>query len=298
MTVTVRRSYVDGRHGQMHVRIAGSATADKPPLLCIHMSPMTGRVFERFLGEMGDDRLAIAFDTPGFGLSDPPPAPPFIEDYAKDLLAGLDALGVTGAFDVMGYHTGSMTSVALSLLAPSRVRRILMVSAPVIYEDERKQFKTYYAHRAPQADGSHLVKRWQGFVYHHLRPGVMLEEVSDVFRDALMGGNIEWWGHHAAFEHDLAANLVQVSKPVLIFNPGDDLDLQTRRAVGMAKNSQIIELPAWGHGFLDHHTRDAAQLARAFFDAADGAEFSAIAVPESARGQRYPERVGSFPPAA
>lgn len=46
-----------------------------------------------------------------------------------------------------------------------------MVSAPVFTDDERAAFHGYYAHRKPQPDGRHLVKRWKGFLYHHLRPG-------------------------------------------------------------------------------------------------------------------------------
>lgn len=296
MTVVVRRSYVDGRQGQMHVRTAGARDGRHPPLVCIHMSPMTGRVYEQFLGEIGEDRFGIAFDTPGFGLSDPAPAPPRIEDYAQDILSGIDALGIRGPFDLMGYHTGSMISVALARHAPMRVRRIIMVSAPIFPPEEREQFRKYYGHREPDAEGAYLLKRWKGFYYHHMRPGVTIDKIAAAFSDALLGGEIEWWGHRAAFEYDLADDLAGVSQVVLILNPGDDLDIQTRRARGLAVNSRILEVPGWGHGFLDLHTAEAAALARAFLDAEDQAPFARIAVPPSAVGPRYPERIGSFPP--
>lgn len=298
MTTEVRRAYVDGRYGQMHVRLANAGCRDRPPLVCIHMSPMSGRVYEKFLGEIGEDRMGIAFDTPGFGLSDAPPAPPGIEDYAQAILSGMDALGISTSFDLMGYHTGSMTSVALAMHAPARVRRIIMISAPIFTVEERKEFHRYYAHSEPALDGSHLVKRWQGFAYHYLRPGATLEYVADVFRDVLLGGQIEWWGHRAAFEYELAKDLPRLTQPVLILNPGDDLDMQTRRAADMATLSHTLEVPGWGHGFLDAHTAEAAALTRAFLDASDDAPFANIAVPASAAAPRYPERVGSFPPAA
>lgn len=298
MTVRVRRSYVDGRQGQMHVRMAAPAAPGRPPVICIHMSPMTGRVFEAFLGVIGEDRRAIAFDTPGFGMSDAAAAPPRIEDYALDILSGIDALGIDGPFDLMGYHTGSMTSVAIARQAPERVRRIVMVAAPIFPPDERAQFNRYYAHRVPDLDGQHLVQRWKGFVHYHLRPGVTLEDVADVFRDALMGGRIEWWGHRAAFEYELADNLARVTQPVLILNPGDDLDVQTRRAEGLAARARILELPGWGHGFLDQHTAEAAALLRTFLDAPDAEPFARVAAPPSALGPRFPAREGSFPPDA
>ena len=260
------------------------------------MSPMTGRAYQRFLGEIGADRFAIAFDTPGFGLSDPAPSPPRIEDYAQDILSGIDALGIRGPIDLMGYHTGAMISVALARHAPTRVRRIIMVSAPIFPPQEREQFRRHYAHRQPDAEGSHLLRRWSGFYYHHMRPGVTIGQIADAFSDALLGGEIEWWGHRAAFEYELADELAKVSQVVLILNPGDDLDIQTRRAAGLAVNSRILEVPGWGHGFLDLHTADAAALARAFLDASDRAPFAHVAVPPSASGPRYPARAGSFPP--
>ncbi len=298
----VDRSYADGPYGQMHVRIARPAAAATvavaTPLLCIHMSPMTGRVFAPLLARMGTDRIALAFDTPGFGMSDAPPSPPAIEDYARALLAGLDALGIAGPVDLMGYHTGSMISVALATLAPERVRRLLMVSAPIFPEAERREFRAYYARREPEADGSHILRRWTGFLHHHLRPGVTVSEVNDAFRDALLGGNTEWWGHRAAFDYDLAADLARVGQPVLILNTGDDLDQQTRRADGVAAHSRILEVPGWGHGFIDRHAADVETVARAYLDAADGAEFATVTAPPSALGPRYPERTGSFAPSA
>ncbi len=294
----VIRSYVDGPHGQMHVRIARPQTPIATPLMCIHMSPMTGRIFEPLLAEMGEDRIAVAFDTPGFGMSDPPSGPPAIADYARDLLAGLGTLGIAGPIDLMGYHTGSMIAVAIAQLASERVRRLLMVSAPIFPDDERREFREHYRHREPEADGSHVLRRWMGFVYHHLRPGVSLSEVNDAFRDALLAGNIEWWGHHAAFNYDLAADLAEITQPVLILNTGDDLDQQTRRANGVAARSIILEVPGWGHGFIAQHTADVARLARSYLDAADSREFASVDVPASASGPRYPERVGSFPPPA
>ena len=74
----VRRTYVETRFGQLHLRIAQPAAASRPALICFHMSPMSGRIYENFLAKIGTDRVAIAADTPGFGMSDAPPAPPEI----------------------------------------------------------------------------------------------------------------------------------------------------------------------------------------------------------------------------
>lgn len=297
MTATVRRAYVDGPHGQMHLRITGTESRDRPPLVCIHMSPMSGRVFETFLAHAGRDRLALAFDTPGFGLSDAPSAPPTIGDYADALLAGLTAAGIAGPVDLMGYHTGSMIAVEMALRAPDRIRRLIMIAAPIITDEERQQFRDFYREKPATADGSHILSRWQGFYYHHARPEADVEEISERFPDALLGGRKSAWGHQAAFAHDLAGRLPLVHQPVLIWTTGDDLDVQTRRADGRALYAQRLELPGWGHGFLDLFPNDAAELVSAFLDAPDADPFGSLGpLPASSQGPRYPARVGAFRP--
>jgi pimeloyl-ACP methyl ester carboxylesterase len=251
----LERGYVRSRHGQVHYRIArppeaaspgtgSSARAGAPPaLVCLHMSPMSGRVYEPLLRDIGRSRVVVAFDTPGFGMSDPPAAPPEIEDYADDILAAIAALGIDGPVDVMGYHTGSLISVAMANRAPARVRRLVMVSAPVFTPTEKEAFHRHYGHVPPDREGAHLVRRWKGLLYWHERPGTSLDDVADAFRDMLLGGRVEWWGHRAAFEYDLAGGLARLAQPALILNTGDDLDVQTRRAEGLARHSRILEVP-------------------------------------------------------
>ena len=75
----IRRAYVNGPYGQMHVRIAGGGRAYRP-LICFHLSPLSGVVYENWISEMGRDRMAVAIDTPGYGMSDHPPQPPTIAE--------------------------------------------------------------------------------------------------------------------------------------------------------------------------------------------------------------------------
>lgn len=259
-----RRTYVDGRYGQVHLRVAQpAAPGTHPPLLCFHMSPHSGRIYERFLAAIGVDRIAVAPDTPGFGESDPPPGPPSIEDYAAAMGDVIDALGF-GAVDVMGYHTGAETAVALALLRPAQVRKLVMVSAPLFTADELAAFREHYGPSPITEDGSHLVRKWQG----HLRwaGGRSKEMVAEGFADALRNPAISWWGHRAAFDYALAGHLPNVAQPILVLNPDDDLRTQTNRAHGMLKRGTVRDLPGWGHGFLDLHTDEARRIVVTFLD--------------------------------
>jgi pimeloyl-ACP methyl ester carboxylesterase len=268
--VPVRRAYADGRFGQVHYRIAGpsaEATGDggqRRPLLCLHMSPNSGRIYQRFLAAMGTDRIAIAPDTPGFGESDPPSAAPSIEDYAAAMGDLVDALGV-GEFDVMGYHTGSETSVALALARPRQVRRIVMVSAPIFTAEELVEFRRHYRGVALDPEGSHLVRKWKGQL-HWAMPGKTIDMVAEDFVDCVRNPAISWWGHYAAFAYDVAANLPRVDQPVLVLNPDDDLHAHTLRDEGLLRNGHMVHLAGWGHGFLDVHTDAARAIVTEFLD--------------------------------
>ena len=279
--VPVRRAYADGRFGQLHYRIAEPASrgasgasaaaagttagsGHRLPLLCLHMSPNSGRIYQRFLAAMGTDRIAIAPDTPGFGESDPPASPPTIDDYAAAMGDLVDALGIA-EFDVMGYHTGAETSIALALSRPRQVRHVVMVSAPIFTAEELVEFRAHYKPLELDPEGGHLVRKWKGQLYWAM-PGKSMAMVAEDFVDCVRNPQISWWGHYAAFAYDTAANLARVQQPVLVLNPDDDLHQHTLRAEGTIRNGRIQHLAGWGHGFLDVHTDAARQIVAGFLD--------------------------------
>ena len=110
-----------------------------------------------------------------------------------------------------------------------------------------------------------MAEKWKAHL-HWAGPGWTMDHVSQHFADALRRPDISWWGHNAAFDYPMAERLTQVTQPVLVLNPNDDLVEQSRRADGLIKNGHIHELPDWGHGFLDVHTAEAGDLVRAFLD--------------------------------
>ncbi|RYY27044.1 MAG: alpha/beta fold hydrolase [Sphingomonadales bacterium] len=281
-----RRAYVDGRFGQMHVRIAGPADSAEPPLICFHMSPMSGRCYERFIDRFAEatGRMAVAIDTPGFGQSDAPPAPPSIADYSEAMRSAIEALGIIGPVDLIGYHTGSMIAANLAAEYSALVRRVICISAPMFTDSEKEAMHRLYPPLKPSLDGAHLMTRWNGFVHYNLGRGLSLDDVADMFPDGLLGRNIAWWGHNAAFGFAYDLRLPEVAQPVLVLSPGDDLQAESRRAPDVLRNGRLVELPAWGHGFLDGFTEDAAALVASFLQAADTDPFGALAVPQSAAG--------------
>lgn len=262
----VRRAYGRYRHGQLHYHVARPITAVQAPFMALHMSPSSGRIYRPLLARMGGDRLALAPDTPGFGESDVPPAPLEIQDFARANFALLDQLGVQEPVDVMGYHTGAMTATEMALLQPARVRRLVLVSAPIFTDEELAQFRAHYGEHAPAEDGAHLLRTWQA-LRHWRDPQQGLQQTTDDFAEHFRGGANAWWGHRAAFNYRLETRLPDVAQPLLVLNPDDDLHTHTLRAQGLLRNGSIRHLPGWSHGFLAIRPAGTAAMLRAFLDA-------------------------------
>lgn len=273
--VQVRRSYADTSIGQIHYRSSkphGSKSRNESPsagpLLMLHMSPASSLVYERLMEVLGESRLCIAPDTPGYGNSDSTPDVPTIEQFADVMVEFLDSLGITEPVDLMGYHTGSMTSIAIADRYPDRVRKIVMVSAPIFTQEDLDRFATIYSEEPLWTeDGERLLALWKWFVeFFKVGEVNTVADAGRIFYERLSGREKYWWGHHAAFAFDLASAITRVEKPILVINPGDDLPVFTRRADGLLVNGVIEEHPEWTHGFMDADSREAAAVIERFLN--------------------------------
>lgn len=159
--VAVRRGFVDVPGGQVHYREAGDGGGSALPLVLLHPSPGSGKMLSPLLLEMGRTRRAIALDTRGNGDSTPLAAgEPEIADFAAATLQAVDALGI-GEFDLFGSHTGASIAVETAILAPARVRH-LIVDSIGLWDAARQA--DYLARNspvvAPDAIGSHFNWAW------------------------------------------------------------------------------------------------------------------------------------------
>ena len=265
----IRRQYLDARYGQLHLRLAAplgaAATGARRPLLCFHLSPVSGAIYENLLLEMGRDRFAIAPDTPGYGASDPPRRPPEIADYAAAMGDMMDLLGFETA-DCLGYHTGSKIALELALQRPDAIKHLVLISTPVYTPEEAAQMHREFAPMQIADDGSHLTQYWNELMRWR-GPGQTAEMVMRYYPDHMRGGDVRHWGHRAAFNFRYDATLPRATQPILVINTNDDLVQYTPRARPLLKNGRILDLPDWGHGFLDLHTVEFAAILREFLDA-------------------------------
>jgi pimeloyl-ACP methyl ester carboxylesterase len=248
----LRRAYFECRYGQLHVHNAfpgGGGFDEGTPLLCLHQSPMSGRVFGPLMQRLGRLRSVYAPDTPGFGQSDAPPERPRIVDYAAAMIDFIDSMRLR-AVDLLGYHTGSVIATEVAIARPQVVRRLVLIAIPVLTAEERAAFA-----RSPwpvpiAEDGSHLLQEWQRSLYWR-GPGVTVDQLARGFAEKLHNGPNAWWGASAVMQYAAVERLPMISQPVLVLRPHDDLWDATARARGLLRNARFVDLPDYGHGLLE-----------------------------------------------
>jgi pimeloyl-ACP methyl ester carboxylesterase len=258
----VRRGYANGLFGQVHFRRVDAAS-QRRPLLLMHPSPLSSEVFELFMPEIGRDRIVLAPDTPGYGLSDPPAAAPSIADYARAMHALTRSFG-WGEFDVLGYHTGSNTALEMAQQEPGRIGHVMLIGASLWNSDElatmRRQFAVLPVGERPAI----LARRWPVFRQQAWRMICGDARALNILLESHRNADRSQWGFLASLDFPLEQRLRECRQPLLLFAPEDDLWDYSRRAEGMVRNGRVQELPGWTHGFLDLKAAEVAAMVRRF----------------------------------
>jgi pimeloyl-ACP methyl ester carboxylesterase len=127
-----RRAYFECRYGQLHCRNAFPSTGgfdERVPLVLLHDVPGSAASLRGLMPDFGADRSVYAPDLPGIFASDPPASEPALTEYAgaiADMLRGLRLREV----DVLGQGIGAAVAAELAILAPERVRRLVLAGLP------------------------------------------------------------------------------------------------------------------------------------------------------------------------
>ena len=268
MTSTaIRRSLIDTRFGQIHLRISGRSSASVP-LVLLHMTPLSSAMYDPLLPMFGRDRLVIAPDRPGFGFSDLPDHPLSMSEYAASTLDVLDALGIE-TLDVLGTHTGSVEAVELASAHPERVRSIVLVGIPAYTRRELEERSYRLAGvPSPAEDGSHLDWHWKRrFLYRQAPYDLPLFQWR-LLQELLPGPNV-WWPYRAVFDYPMAERLAHLQQPVLVLGPHDDLWEQTRRVSvtgGLPARGRFVDLPHLGLDVAYYATDEVFTIVHEFLE--------------------------------
>ena len=233
------RRYVDTRWGQVHVRDAGEGH----PIVLLHESPLSSKVYDEVLPLVGARARALAFDTPGYGMSDPPPAQCEIPDYAATLLEAIGALGID-RFAAVGVHTGASIALQLAVQAPERVSSIVFSGLPLLAPDVRAEMlATWSPAVEPDDAGTHMTWAWERYTRIWDGPASAVH-----FGATHLLGNLDkyHWAYNAAFRYDPGPDLGAIAAPVLFLPAeGDMLLAEDRIASERIPGARLVIVPGF-----------------------------------------------------
>ena len=109
--------HVEVRGARLHVVRTGSG----PLVLLLHGWPEFWLTWEPVMTRLADRFELIAPDLRGFGDSDKPAGPFGAAEHAADMVAMLDALGVSEPVGVVGHDVGGAVMQPLARLVPDRL---------------------------------------------------------------------------------------------------------------------------------------------------------------------------------
>ena len=142
----------------------------------------------------------------------------------------------------------------------------MLVGAPILEAIDSADLEEKFGHEIkPQADGSHLIPLWQQ-IYDERGPTQTLDWLMYVFPDHIQAGPRKPWAPNAAFQCDLKAILEQLEQRILVLNVRGQIYETTARCEPYLKNGLLLDIPEWGHGFLQTQARETAEIVKAFLD--------------------------------
>lgn len=158
--LTVSRGFVTIGERQVHYRVLGEG----PPALFIHSSPTNSSfVLDDMRAQAGRYRC-FAFDTPGFGLSDPLPLTTMtVADLADATAAAMEAVGLPPV-PVFGTHSGAAIALELGYRHPHKVTGLMLDALPIFTRDEVSALgEDYFAPLVVDPLGGHYSATWTRF---------------------------------------------------------------------------------------------------------------------------------------
>jgi len=269
-----KRGYVDARFGQIHYHKAGpdQQVPSKPPIVFFHQNPKSAVEYEYLLKEMGRDRLALAFDTPGYGESDRPIEPPLMGELALAMADALENLGYgaagAGPVDVFGFHTGVYIAAELALLRPDLVRRVVFSGIAFRTPEQRAQLLNDLPRDVPLAeDGTWILKRWYLIVIKRAE-GVSVARAARSFLEDIHSLDKYWFAYQAVWSYPIEERFRKLQHPMLILQPHELLLEETRRVhAELVPQAHYVEIPEIVDDVFDTGWAEYARELRRWLDA-------------------------------
>lgn len=265
--VHARRSYAECRYGQIHVWTAypsGGGFDERTPVICLHHSGGSGRLFSSMLRELGNDRSIYAPDLPGHGTSDPANGKTSVADLAGAIGDFIDSLRLRNV-DVFGYQVGALIAAELAIARPQQVRRVMLWGVASYAAQDRAAMLQHASAPGSREDGSDVVEEWRRTLERR-GPGASTMATAEDFGDRLRAGNSGVKALNATFDYAASERLPLVKQSTLVLRLKDEFWDHAPRARASLPNGTMLDLPDHGQGFLSASPQRFASIAREFFD--------------------------------
>lgn len=258
--VVVTRSLCPTPLGTVHYLDAGPAEA-RVVVVLLHQTPRSVDEFAEVLPRLATTHRIVAIDTPGYGCSDRPTSPPSIADYAASVEAVLDAARVGRAY-AAGHHTGGVIAVELAASCPERVAGVVFSGPVYLDAPMRVMLSAHFNQWHIEADGTHLLAKWQKMAAWARDPALTQRVTMDIFR----AGEVSEYGHFAVAAYRMEERIAHVRCPgLLIYGRQDPFSTREQVAPLRAAFDTVAEVELHGGIFLPNEAPDAwADAVRAF----------------------------------
>lgn len=204
----VRAGYIGG----MHYLTTGEA---ERALVLLHETPLSARSFTPVLEMLGERSIpAIAFDTPGYGNSQPA-ASASIENYAAAIENAIRALGVISVV-VCGIHTGAAIAIEIAARKQLPVAGLVLSGIPLMDDTARARLRDHLAGCNELSGEDAILRDWRDRCrrWHNAPRELLIQALAEemaVFERRHSG-------FEAVMAYDLAARVREVVASVLVLN--------------------------------------------------------------------------------
>ena len=264
----------------IHVRVGGKG----PAVVLLHGYGETGDMWAPMAADLSRDHQVVVPDLRGLGLSSKPAGGFDKKTQAGDVAGVLDALKIDQA-DLVTHDIGNMVGYAFAALHPQRVRRFVLIDAPLPgvgpWEEILKNpLLWHFRFGGPDMERLvagreriYLDRFWNEF---SATPAKFSEGSRQHYAKlyALPGAMHSGFAQFAAFDQDAIDNREFVSKgklsmPVLAI--GGEKSFGPMMATVMrfaASNVQEGVVPDSGHWIMEENPTATVAMVRAFLDGA------------------------------
>jgi pimeloyl-ACP methyl ester carboxylesterase len=157
------------------------------------------------------------------------------------MAAVIDAVSAGGPVDLLGFHTGCLVAIEMSLTHPNKVRRLALIDVPAYTAEQRATYLTMMA--KPYEIGPDIACRapaWDRGITKRIE-SQGIERSWEMFVETLRHGRQMNAAFHAGFTYEVDGQLTRVTHPTAVIASQSMLLEPSRRAAQLTPAAELIE---------------------------------------------------------